>query len=61
MGGQPHAKVSIIAEANQQVENIMEHANENVLYIEDNSSRIAALREIKVHRYESTQTYGTHY
>ena len=55
--GQLHAKVSIIAEANQQVENMMEPANENVLYIEDNSSRIAALREIKVHCYESTQTY----
>ena len=49
---------SIITRVNHQVVDMVERANESVAYIEDNSSRIAASREIFDHIYQDVSKTG---
>lgn len=48
----------IIAAVNHQVDDMVERANESVTYIEDNSSRITASREIFDHIYQDVSETG---
>lgn len=48
----------IIAAVNHQVDDMVERANESVIYIEDNSSRITASREIFDHIYQDVSETG---